>query len=348
MTWTQLLPEVGEESAGFVDPDDSTRVSSTAPVLEDLTQESALRAAEDAARNWRLPSGVAGWPAEVRRLAALRVHIQALHSSSPNEGPAYVMPVLCGDDVRWTRSDLAWALRTSDGYGYFDGAGYQLAGHIAVSLSAAELQGFGAALRAVLDEFINDWSTPRHIRRQLATLYGTAIGRAAGCLPLDLLPWSCGFGEVAREKLGADLDGPVVTGTLRHAASLTRPAPSKAWLRKAMTFPDRWPVEAVLDCFASHPRYVWFGTDELLRGLVWMLSQDPRDEACALLCRVAVAAATAAPEWPRSPFAPQAAAAAVETLAGRPSEPTAATLAGLSRTVRSRPLLNRIRKARRA
>jgi hypothetical protein len=185
-------------------------------------------------------------------------------------------------------------------------------------------------------------------RRQLATLYGTAIGRAAGCLPLDLLPWSCGFGEVAREKLGADLDGPMVTGTLRHAASLTRPAPSKAWLREAMTFPDRWPVEAVLECYAGHPRHVWFGTDELLRGLVWMLSQDPRDEAGALLCRVAVAAATAAPEWPRSPFAPQTAAAAVETLAGRPGELPAATLAGLSRTVRSRPLLNRIRKVRRA
>jgi hypothetical protein len=185
-------------------------------------------------------------------------------------------------------------------------------------------------------------------RRQLATLYGTAIGRAAGCLPLDLLPWSCGFGEVAREKLGAGLDGPMVTGTLRHAASLTRPAPSKAWLREAMTFPGRWPVEAVLECYAGHPRYVWFGTDELLRGLVWMLSQDPRDEAGALLCRVAVAAATAAPEWPRSPFAPQTAAAAVETLAGRPGELPAATLAGLPRTVRSRPLLNRIRKVRRA
>ncbi|GIE32746.1 hypothetical protein Ait01nite_057910 [Actinoplanes italicus] len=348
MTWTQLLPEMGEEAAGFVDPDDRTRAGSPGPGPDGLL-ESALRAVDEASGSWARPAGAAGWPAEVRRQAALRVHLRAIgNGGAPDEGPARVMPALFGDDVRWTRSELAWALRTSDGYDHYDGGGYHLAGHIAVSLNPAELQGFGPALRAVLDEFIDCWSTPRHIRRQLAVLYGTAIGRAAGCLPLDLLPWSCGFGEVARQKLGAGLDGPVATATLRHAASLTRPVPSRAWLREATRFPDGWPIEAVLECFTEHRGYVWFGTDELLRGLVWMLSLDPREEAAALLCRVAVAASTADPAWPRSPFAPQTAAAAVEVLAGRTDELSARTLAGLSRTVRSRPLLNRIRKARRA
>lgn len=348
MSWTELLPEQGREPAGLLDP--ASPASWTGPEGQPPpSHQAAQQAARTASASWRAPAALRDRPADFRRLAALGMHAAAVADCdrTPDEGPAGLMPFLIADDIRWTRSDLAWALRTADDYLYFDGAGYLLPGYMAVSLTAAELTGFAPALRAVFDDFIDQRDTPRHVRRQLAELYGTAIGRATGTLPLDLLPWSCDFGALARGKLAADLDSPPVTALLRHAMSLTSATPTKTWLREAATFPGRWPIQAVLECFSGWSGYVRFGTDELLRGLVWMLSQDRSETATDLLAETALAASGAAPDAPGSPFAPLTASAAVEALAARPGDRPAETLSHLSRTVRNRALLSRVGKVRR-
>ncbi|MEU4159494.1 hypothetical protein [Actinoplanes sp. NPDC026670] len=336
MSWTELLPETGDEPAGLA-------------VTGDAELESAVRVVESAARSWkRLGPPGRDLPAEARRAAAVRLHLSAVRNTgAPDEGPVHVLPGLLDDDVPWSRSDLAWALRTADDYLNYDGASFVLPGCIAVSLSPAELEGFGPALVRVLDEFINERDTPRHIRRQLAELYGVAAGRVYRCLPLDLLPWSCGFGAFARDKFGADLSSRPAGDVLRHAATLTGATPSKTWLRAATTFPERWAVEAVLECFTGWSGHVWFGTDEQLRGLVWMLSLDRSEAATDLLARVAVAASAAEERRRGYPFAPLTAAAAVEAVAVRPGDLPAETLARLSRTVHNRALLSRMAKARR-
>ena len=185
VTWTHLLPEAGAEPTGFVAPAEEPPTTTiwTGQPLPDPTTVGLQDAVNFARRIvfTRQPGAeraVRAWPAELRRLAALRVHISAVQNwiddRSPDEGPARVMPLLIDDRMRWSRSDLAWALRTADGYGLYDGAAFLLPGYIAASLSGAQLAGFEGALRAVLGEFID---APR-VRKLLGDLYGPAIGRA--------------------------------------------------------------------------------------------------------------------------------------------------------------------------
>jgi hypothetical protein len=333
VTWTHLLPEAGEEPAALPNEPLSTRLqkAETAVFVRQPGAERAVRA----------------WPADLRRHAALQMHRNAVdrwrYLCPPTEGPARLMPVLIDDQLRWSRSELAWALRTADGYGLFDGAAFLLPGFIAASLDRAELTGFGPALRAVFDEFIEQRDTLRPVRRLLGELYGTAIGRLAGRLRLDLLPWHDPFGEFVRERLDRRLDEPGVAELLGHAASLSKLTPSKTWLRAAGALPVGWPVRTVLDCFVEYADYVSFGSDELLRGLAWMLSTDPSEESTALLGRVAVTAGSAGLQARGYPFAPQTAAATVEILAGRSGGET--PLTELSRIVANKALLNRVRVA---
>jgi hypothetical protein len=289
---------------------------------------------------------VRAWPAGLRRLAAVRVHINAVRHSRdggpPDDGPARLMPVLIDERMRWSRSDLAWALRTADNYLLFDGAAFLLPGYMAVSLGRAELHGFEPALREVFDEFIDEQDIPRWVRKLLAELYGTAIGRCVAGLPLDLLTPSDPFGRFTRKRLGRRLEDPDVTDLLRHAAALSKPVPPKTWLRSAEAFAASWPVRAVLDCFVEYAGYVPFASDELLRGLAWMLSLDQSEQATELLALVAMTAGTAAQKSRGYPFAPQTAAATVEILASRPGEVPVRVLTDLSHTVANKALRARV------
>jgi hypothetical protein len=351
MTWTHLLPEPGTEPAGFVDPLGGPRrpigwhgqPPPADPATVTLDEAMAFAAAAVYSRQPGAEQIVRAWPAGFRRLVALRMHIDAARNAgSPDEGPARLMPVLIDDRIRWTRSELAWALRTADDWCQFDGGAFLLPGYIAAALSAADLAGFGPALRAVFDTFIEERDTPRPVRRLLAELYGRAIGRLAGRLPLHLLPWSDPFGRFARERLGARLDEPGVAGLLEHAASLSKPVPAKRWLSAAEAFPAGWPVWALLECFVAHDGHAGQASDDLLRGLAWMLSLDPSGAATGLLALAAARAAASDADSPRYPFAPQTAAAAVEILAARPGDVPACTLRGLAETVRNRALRARV------
>lgn len=356
MTWTDLLPENGEEPAGFETLHSGqliTRIWTGQPPPDPTAV--GIREAVNFADTvvWTRQPGaeraIRAWPADFRRSAALRVHINAVDrwtsDSAPDYGTARVMPLLIDDRMRWSRSDLAWALRTADGYGLYDGAAFLLPGYIAASLSPADLAGFGRPLRMVFDEFIEERETPLPVRRQLGELYGTAIWRLTGRLPLDLLPWHDPFGESVRDRLGRRLDEPAVTGLFRHAVSLSRPLPPKTWLRTAGTFPVVWPVRAVLGHFVDHAGHVCPAVDELLRGLAWMLSLDPSEEATELLGRVAVTAGSAGERRRGHVFAPQTAAATVEIMTGRAGEVPARSLDELSRIVKHKALLARVREA---
>lgn len=104
-------------------------------------------------------------------------------------------------------------------------------------------------------------------------------------------------------------------------------------------------MRAVLECFAGFAGHVWSGSDELLRGLTWMLSLDPSPEATELLGRVAVTAGSSGARSRGYVFAPLTAAAAVEILTSRPGDVPGRALTELSRIVVHKALLARVRAA---
>jgi hypothetical protein len=353
MGWTHLLPEPGREPEGLVPAgtgplEIQARIGGPLPAdPSTVTPAEALYSAYK--RRPGVGKAVRAWPTELRRRLALLVHLDAYDDSreigAPDPWPAHMMPILIDDTMRWSRSDLAWALRTADGYLMFDGAAYLLPGYIGASLSRAELDGFEPALTAVFDEFINERKSPRAVRKLLGGLYGTAIGRCTGRLPLDLLTPDGPFGRFVGERFGGRLDEPGVTELLRHAASLEKSAPSKTWLRTAAGFPVTWPVAAVLDCLADYHGYVRFGDDDLLRGLAWILALDPSGEADVVLGRLTVAAGSCGPFSPGYPFAPRTATAGVKILAGRPGDAPRRALEEFSRRVVNKALSSRVHKA---
>ncbi|MBO3738665.1 hypothetical protein [Actinoplanes flavus] len=343
MGWTELLPEPGDEPADLVAPP-RRRVANgftrDTPLPDPATVgvADAVEAAETALayRSPEAKRAIRAWPAGLRRQMVMWMHRKAVTEwwkYAPSDGPVRDIPALT-DGISWTRSELAWALRTADGYGQFDGAGFILPGLIATSLTDAELDGFGPVLEAVFDAFITEQSTPSRVRAKLGELYGTAFARATGELPLDLLPWHDPFGELASESL-PEMSEPGVERALRHALSLKSVIPSKAWLSRATVAPI---VPAVLTCFSGYRGRVTAGTDQLLRGLAWTLSRDPSDEATALLCQVAITAGSSGPR------APQTTAAAVEILATRSGPGPTRALGELSGIV-TKTVLARVKVA---
>ncbi|GAA2903124.1 hypothetical protein Acy02nite_86710 [Actinoplanes cyaneus] len=355
MTWTSLIPEPVGEPTGFATLDRGPLAprgwdGGLPPSDPSAAGPAQAATSASAAVYSRLPGAeriVREWPADFRRLAALQVHLHAVRrwhcDWAPDEAPARLMPVLIDDRIRWSRTDLAWALRSADGYGLYDGAAFLLPGFIAAALSPAELSGFEPALQAVFAEFINERDTPRPVRRLLGERYGTALWQITGQLPPDLLPRHDPFGEFVRDFLGERLDEPGAAELLRHAASLNKPSPTRAWLRAGSAFPVRWPAPVVLDCFAGYRGYISYACDELLRGLVWILSLDPSDEATTLLGQVATTAGSPNGRKAGRSVAPQTAAATVEVLATRSGPVPAQALSEMSRSVANKTLLGRVR-----
>jgi hypothetical protein len=347
MTWSHLLPEGGEEPAGFVDPSPSRRRDphwQAQPLPANprkLSLDAAIAAAYAALG--RRQHGAAGtvraWPADDRRLMLLRIHIDAVrHPGPPDDGPSWLMPTLICDRIRWTRADLIWALRTADDWGLYDGAAFLLLGYIAASLTPDELAGCEPALRAVFDTMLHQRQTPQATRWQVTALIGKTLGRLTHRLPPHLLHAGDHFGPLARRQLGERLDTSEAAQVLAHAVSLTKPAPTKAWLHAARQLPTAAPARAVLGCFTEFRGPVHENNDQVLRGLTWMLSPDTDRDTTDLLARVAATAGSAAAPS-RYPVAPRTAAAAVTILAERPGDVATQTLTELSLTVRNKPLL---------
>ena len=289
---------------------------------------------------------VRAWPAEVRRLVAAQAHLTAAWRDSPDEGTEIVLGLLIGGGIRWRRADLAWALRVAAGEcGLYDGGAFFLPAHIALALPAGQLAGFAPALRAVFDHVLHEGTVTGQFRHRLAHLYGTAIGRATGTLPPHLLNDGDEFGPAARSRLSAH-DRSAQT-LLIYAATLERSTPAKAWLRAAppfVTYPAYETLPTILETFASLRCFVDDGNDVLLRGLTWLLSLDPSDEATGLLARVAVAAGSSA-AGNGYVNASRTAAAAVTVLAARPGPQATTALTELDRVVRNKALRKRIETA---
>ncbi|XVU23833.1 hypothetical protein ACQPZJ_42375 [Actinoplanes sp. CA-054009] len=146
------------------------------------------------------------------------------------------------------------------------------------------------------------------------------------------------------------LADPAVHGVFRFAADLAKPVPTKAWLREAderlAAAPQaREAAGRLLGGYRRGARPVFDYVDTLLRGLVWLRSRVPGGETTALLCDLAATVAAPVRRGSAEIVAPKTAAAVAEALSGRPGDAPALALGRLSLTVRSRPLLTRVRAA---
>ncbi|MDM4784536.1 hypothetical protein [Micromonospora sp. b486] len=80
------------------------------------------------------------WPGELRRRAALAVHLEATTSSIPS-ALNDVLRSLADGVHDWTRADLLWSLEVAgQGHGYDNGAHLELPAMIAVRLTTADLR----------------------------------------------------------------------------------------------------------------------------------------------------------------------------------------------------------------
>lgn len=289
---------------------------------------------------------VKGWSDEQRRLAALRIHADAVHSDGPpSAGAGLAVRLLARLGVRWTRADLVWSLHLlADERGLDDGSAQRLPAIIAASLESEQLDGLGPALQAVMDD-VSRSRIPMTVRVDLGRLIGAGIDRTThSTVPAHLLHAGDAFGPATKAELADILAAPGVNDVLLHSASLRKPVPPAKWSRAAepMLASAGDAVRAILDRYTTFGRYVHDDTDVLLRGLTCVLDHDPSDEATALIGRVALAAGSADSRSPGYPYAPRTAAAAVEILAGRGGDGPVQVLARLSVSVKNKALLTRV------
>jgi hypothetical protein len=290
---------------------------------------------------------VRSWSPVQRRVAALRVHHDAVASATPSSAFGQALELL-DDGIAWTRADLVWSLdRLTHERGLWDGEAFRLPARIAVALASSELDGLVPALRAVVEDLLHrDLAVPA--RRELVDLFAAAIDRATGDpVPTRLLHSGDDFGPAARKELAAVLAAPGVRDALEHAATLNKLVPSRRWLTIATALcpPAADAVRALLELFAAEPRALHQDTDDLLRGLTYLQASDPSAATTDLIARVARAAAEAPPRAAGYPYAPKTANAACLILPDRDGDASARTLATLSLTVRNKALAARVREA---
>ncbi|MGW4940200.1 DUF4132 domain-containing protein [Actinoplanes sp. NPDC004185] len=281
-------------------------------------------------------------PADHRRLICLRLHWEAARDDAPFVHPAEVIAALATDDVPWTRDDLIWSLRVLAGEtGRDDGSPWRLPAVIGAALPPEELRDLVPAFEAVLDAVKTSYLAVR-VRHSLSQAYGAVLDRIDPGGLGHVLPADDVFDAAVQESLGPLLADAGTRAVLRHAGSLAKPVPSKGWLRRADDLLGAAGiVHPLLERFCAYQGSVGEDTDVLVRGLIWFAARDPGEEATALLARVAVRAGTASPVV----RAPRTAAAAVEILADRGGDAPVRALVRLALTVRSKPLLTRVRGA---
>ncbi len=345
--WTRLLPALSAPDRRRVETGIAEADVHVRPLLRPMDTyfwaTSVTRTPEWAATK--------AWPGELRRRAALAVHLQATTSSIPSALNDVVRSL--ADGVHdWTRADLLWSLEVAgQGHGYDNGAHLELPAMIAVRLAPADLADLAPALSALFDEIAEDYFMAAGPRRRVAMLIGEALDRATGRrVPSWLLHHGDEFGPLVRANMGDVLAAPGVPELLAHCASLDKPAPPAKWLRvldqRLTTATDgQEAVRAVLEAFAAHRHSVHEDSDRLLRGLVWALSRESGEAATDLLARVTAAASAAPRQASGFPHAQRTAIAAGQLLAGRDGEAPVRTLARLAVTVKNKAVRARVQSA---
>ncbi|MGC4869416.1 DUF4132 domain-containing protein [Micromonospora sp. DT53] len=296
-------------------------------------------------------SAVETWPVELRRSAALAMHLESATSSTPTALNDVVRSLADGD-LPWTREDLVWCLEVcARGESYDNGAHLELPAVVAARLTPAELADLVPALDALLSELVGDHFVAAEPRRRAVLLIGAGLDRATGrSVPSWLLHDGDGFGPLVRAELGVVLAAPGVPELLAHCVSLEKPTAPAKWQRRvddllATTPGGNSAVQSILETFAVYGRRLHDDTDRLLRGLVWALSRQPDERPTDLLARVTAAAAAAPRQAPGFPHAQRTAVAAIQLLAGRGGEAPVRTLARLAVTVRNKAVQSRVQSA---
>ncbi|MET8233443.1 DUF4132 domain-containing protein [Micromonospora sp. NPDC005298] len=288
------------------------------------------------------------WPAELRRRAALAMHLEASTSSTPSALNHVVLSL--ADGVRtWTRADLVWCLDVAGrGWGYQNAAELELPATIAGHLSPVDLADLVPALSGLFDDLARNHFVSAGPRLRVVTLIGEALDRATGRrLPSRLLHNGDEFGPLVRAGLGDVLAAPGVPELLVHCASLEKPAAPAGWLRAldghlTTATEGAKAVRRVLEAFVAHRQSVHDDSDRLLRGLVWALSRESDDDTTELLATVTATAAGAPRHASGFPHAQRTAIAAVQLLAGRDGEVPVRTLARLAVTVKNKAVRGRV------
>ncbi|MFG1675355.1 DUF4132 domain-containing protein [Micromonospora sp. NPDC049282] len=345
--WTRLLPALSAADRRRVETEIAEANAQVRPLLGKTTTyfwaSSVTRMPE-----W---ATIRSWPGELRRHAALAVHLEATASSRPSALNDVVRSLADGERD-WTRADLLWSLDVAGrGWIYHDGAHLELPAMIAVCLAPADLADLAPALSALFDEIAEDYFMAAGPRRRVAMLIGAALDRATGRrVPSWLLHHGDEFGPLVRAGLGGVLAAPGVPELLAHCASLDKPAAPARWLRVlderlTAATDGQEAVRAILEAFAAHQHSVHEDSDRLLRGLVWALSREPDEPATDLLARVTAAASAAPRQASGFPHAQRTAIAAVQLLAGRDGEVPVRTLARLAVTVKNKAVRSRVQSA---
>ncbi|GIJ61004.1 DUF4132 domain-containing protein [Virgisporangium aurantiacum] len=287
------------------------------------------------------------WSREKRRLAALRLHADAVRTGSEWARPhGRAIDLLARHGAAWNRADLVWSLHllAASEARHDDASVWQLPAAAASRLDGGSLRGLREVLSGALSELTVSGVEPND-RRDLGDRIGEGLGRlVVSPVPWHLLHAGDAFGPAAREDLAEVLAAPGVPELLLHAASLTRPVPPAKWSAAAepLFASAGDAARAVLRRFVAYGGYVHQDTDGLLRGLVCALDRDPSDAATALIGEVAQAAGDADRASRGYPYAPKTAAAAVEILAGRGGDGPVRVLGRLSLGVKNKALLTRV------
>lgn len=312
---------------------------------------------------------------EGHRLELMQWHTEAVSGWHRDTGanPRIYQPG--GEPLPWQRGDLVWALSR---HGPGSGAGPLVVPSMIVQgIPAAWLAECAPALTALVARLRDDDGMPAHVRQTLADRFGQALARSGDTTPA----FDDRFSTAIYPILAGVRDDPATMAALDLAGSLTRPVPSKAWLRRAETVSAQVPaaIRDVLQAFCGTAGPVHADHDSLLRGVCWLAAAHspapatepptvsvtappavsvtappapvsgeptalPAAEVTELLARVAVLAGEPS-AWTVHPRAARTAAAAVEILAGRPGPATSRALERMARTARSRPLLARVHTA---
>ncbi|NMO51940.1 DUF4132 domain-containing protein [Actinoplanes sp. TBRC 11911] len=290
--------------------------------MSDLLADEILHGRSGAALGAQTP--------EVRRATLRLIHEHVVAHDSPRfagYGRHFAIDHL---RTAWTRADLEWALDLLLAAGpreTLSDAPFWVPALIAGALDQAELEGLEGRLDAVFGALRDNPRVPPDDRRRLTWIVGAPLRRFAGP------------------------DAPAeIHDLFRYASGLSKPVPSRSWLRvadeKLAASPRaRDAVTKVLDAHRNPASSAYDYDDSLLRGLIWLQSRTAGDESTALLADVASVVATPVRRGGAEMVTPMAATAIVEVLATRPGDAPVRALARLSLTVRSRLLLPRVRAA---
>ncbi|BEL07566.1 hypothetical protein Q0Z83_057570 [Actinoplanes sichuanensis] len=217
---------------------------------------------------------------ECLRIDALQWHAQAVAGWHRDA----VFAQVPGEPLPWQRGDLVWALSRGDRP--WGPAAFHVPAMIAQEAPVAWLAECAAALAAIAAQ-LGDGLLAGRYRAALARL-GTDLPGSDHRLGGDGADHR--FSTAVYPVLARLRDDPATLAALEHTRSLTKPVPTKAWLRRAeglLAVSPRVPaaMRDVLDTLLSTRGAVDDDQDGLLRGVSWLAAAEPGEEVSGLLAR---------------------------------------------------------------